>query len=175
MHQNQFVSKSLPHWAWTVCGPVFQELNSCVIKHEPHVKFHDFDTMVEEKFLIDPGKIIILSQIGDLLEFGKFKHIFKSNLEYYKQTGKKKNFFILLTAFEYDPVEVIEFEDILKIYFVPTFYEHYNNIIKVNEYDLVDDLKFHFLSYNGRSSLLRTSLFCYFYRKSIIGSPYKCT
>jgi len=168
MHQNQFVSNSMSQKAWTVCGPVFQELRPCVIKHEPHVKFHDFDTMVEEKFLIDPGKIIILSQIGDLLEFGKFKHIFKSNLEYYKQTGKKKNFFILLTAFEYDPVEVIEFEDILKIYFVPTFYEHYNNIIKVNKYDLVDDLKFHFLSYNGRSSLLRTSLFCYFYRKNLL-------
>ena len=149
MLYKQFVSNRMPRKAWTVCGPVFQELRPCVLKHEPHVKFHDFDTMVEEKFLIDPGKIIILSQIGDLLIFDKFKHVFQSNLEYYKQTGKKKNFFILLTAFEYDPVEIKEFEDILKIYFVPTFYEHYNKIIKVNECDLVDDLKFHFLSYKN--------------------------
>ena len=169
MLYKQFVSNRMPRKAWTVCGPVFQELRPCVLKHEPHVKFHDFDTMVEEKFLIDPGKIIILSQIGDLLIFDKFKHIFKSNLEYYKQTGKKKNFFILLTAFEYDANEVKEFEDILKIYFVPTFYEHYNKVIKINECDIVDDLKFHFLSYNGRSSLLRTSLFCYFYRKKLLG------
>lgn len=168
MLKSPFVSDMMPRRAWTVCGPVFQELKPCVTKHSPWVKFHDFDTMIEEKFLTDPGKIIILSQVGDMLELKKFKHIWQSNLEYYQQTGKKKNFFILLTAFEYDAAELEEFKNILKVYFVPTWYEHYKATVRVNESDIIDNLKFHFLSYNARSCLLRTSLFCYFYRKNYL-------
>lgn len=153
---------------WTVCGPVFQELRSCVLKHAPHVKFHDFDNLIDEEFLIDHGKIIIISQIGDMLDADKFTNVFKDNLEYYKQTGKKKNFFILLTAVEYANNEFDEFKDILKVYFIPTFYSHYNTIIKVKEDTIKDQLQYYFLSFNGRTSLLRTSLFCYFYRKNLL-------
>ena len=161
-----FVSEN--NKGWTVCGPVFQELKPCVLKYAPYVKFHDFDTELKEEFLIDHGKIIIISQVGDMLEMGKFKHVFKDNQDYYKQTGKKKNFFILLTAFEYANEEFDEFKDILKVYFIPTFYSQYNTFIKVKEPDIKDELKFHFLSFNGRVSLLRASLFCYFYRKKLL-------
>jgi hypothetical protein len=124
--------------------------------------------MVTEDFLNDPGKIIVLSQVGDLLELRKFEHVFQSNLEHYKQTGKKKNFFILITPVEYSREEIEQYKDILTVYFVPSWYYHYNQIIKISQQELQDDLKFHFLSFNGRSSLLRTSLFCYFYRKKLL-------
>lgn len=153
---------------WTVCGPVFQELRPSVLKHAPYVKFHDFDTELKEEFLIDHGKIIIISQVGDMLEMDKFKHVFKDHQDYYRQTGKKKNFFILLTAFEYANEEFDEFKDVLKVYFIPTFYSQYNTFIKVEEPSIKDELKFHFLSFNGRASLLRASLFCYFYRKKLL-------
>jgi hypothetical protein len=166
--QSQFVSDLKHNWTGTVCGPVFQELRACVTKHSPYVKFHDHDSMIEEDFLIDPGKIIVMSQVGDLLEINKFKHIFQSNLEYYKQTGRKKNFFILLTPVEYSQKEIEQYKDILMVCFVPSWYHHYNRIIKINQQDLQDEIQFHFLSFNGRLSLLRTSLFCYFYRKKLL-------
>lgn len=164
--ERLFVSEN--NKGWTVCGPVFQELRPYVLKYAPYVKFHDFDTEIEEEFLRDNGKIIILSQVGDRLEIDKFRHVFEDNLNYYKKSGRRKNFFILLTAFEYSNNEIQEFNDILKVYFVPTFYCHYNSVIKVEETSIQDQLQFHFLSFNGRASLLRASLFCYFYRKNLL-------
>lgn len=150
-----------------VCGKVFQELRPTLEKFD-NVKFHDVDNLIPVDYLHDHGKIIILSQIGDLLELEQIKPILDENLLYFQRTGKKKNYFVVLTAYEYNLDDYKLYSDILKIYFVPSWYGTYSEIIKVDPNDLNVDIKRKFLSLNGRASLLRTSLFAYFYRKKYL-------
>jgi len=115
-------------------------------------------------------KIVVLVYLGDYHNYEWLEEILSNSKNYFLETGKLKNYYILLSIHEYPKQLFIEYSDFFTVIYEPCLYNYYTDHfekITVNK-----NIKYHFLSLNNRASTARQSLYYFFNKFNLLSKSY---
>lgn len=117
------------------------------------------------------GKVIVLLYIGEYHVYNWIEEVFANAEAYYKTHRRLKNYFIILSAHEYDQEIKEKYQNYFTLIVDPLIYNYYTD--KFPQVSIDDkNITHHFLSLNSRASNVRQSLFYFFNKFSLLEKSY---
>ena len=118
------------------------------------------------------GKIVVLLYMGEYHVYDWIEEVLANAEAYYKIHGKLKNYFIILSAHEYDSEIKEKYHNYFTLIVDPLIYNYYTDKFPQLPVAQNKNITRYFLSLNNRASAVRQSLFYFFNKFSLLEKSY---
>lgn len=115
---------------------------------------------------------IVFTRIGDRHDYYEFQPYLEKEKEYYQETGKLRNYMVVISAHEGDADLAREFSDHMTFIQMPSMYAWYVDKMGSLPPAQPKPITKHFLSFNNRATWYRQALFYSFYKFNLLPKSY---